>query len=145
MYFERYIQAGGGWVGIHSATDTEYEWPWYGQLAGAYFNGHPRIQDADLFVVEKSNPGIEFLPDRWSRKDEWYNFRYVNPNVNILIKIDENSYEGGTNGENHPISWYHSYDGGRAFYTAFGHTKETYQEKLFLEHILAGIRWTMGA
>ncbi len=144
MHFERYIQAGGGWVGIHSATDTEYEWPWYGQLAGAYFNGHPRIQDADLIVVDKSHPSTKNLQNIWSRKDEWYNFRYVNPNVNILIKIDEDTYEGGTNGENHPVSWYHSYDGGRAFYTALGHTKESYQEKLFLEHILAGIRWTMG-
>jgi len=141
--FERYIQSGGGWVGIHSATDTEYKWPWYGQLAGAYFNGHPKIQDADLIVVDKSHPSTKNLQNTWSRKDEWYNFKYVNPNINVLITIDENSYEGGTNGENHPVSWYHTYDGGRAFYTALGHTKESYQEKFFLEHILAGIQWTM--
>ena len=143
MDFEHYIQSGGGWVGIHSATDTEYKWPWYGQLAGAYFNGHPRIQDADLIVLDKSHPSIKNLQSIWSRKDEWYNFKYVNPNINVLINIDENSYEGGTNGENHPVSWYHTYDGGRAFYTALGHTIESYQEKFFLEHILAGIQWTM--
>ena len=143
-HFKRYIQTGGGWVGIHSATDTEYEWPWYGQLAGAFFNGHPRIQNADLIVTNKSHPTTKNLPDLWSRKDEWYNFRYLNPQINILINIDEDSYEGGTNGENHPISWYHSYEGGRAFYTALGHTKESYSEKLFLGHLLAGILWCMS-
>ena len=145
MHFEHYIQAGGGWVGIHSATDTEYDWVWYGQLAGAYFNGHPKIQVADLIVTDQTHTITKNLKNIWSRKDEWYNFKYVNHNVNILINIDEGSYEGGTNGEYHPISWYHSYDGGRAFYTAMGHTKESYKEKLFLEHILAGIQWTMGS
>jgi len=142
--FEQYIQAGGGWVGIHSAADTEYKWPWYGQLVGAYFNGHPKIQNADLNVIEKSHPSTKKLPDLWNRKDEWYNYKFVNSNLNTTIKIDEGSYEGGTNGENHPISWYHNHDGGNAFYTGLGHTTESYQEKLFLDHILGGIFWSMG-
>ena len=102
--FERYIQAGGGFMGIHAATDCEYGWPWYGKLVGAYFKSHPKIQSAKLTVVDKSHPSTAHLPDTWERTDEWYNFRKVpsDSNVKVLIKIDEKSYEGGENGESHP-------------------------------------------
>ena len=143
-HFERYIQAGGGWVGIHSAADTEYKWPWYGKMVGAYFDGHPKIQEAELIVTNSTHPATTNLPDRWLRRDEWYNYKNLSPNVNILLKIDESTYEGGTNGKNHPIAWYHIYDGGRAFYTGSGHTEEAYSEELFLKHLLAGIRWVMS-
>lgn len=142
--FERYIQAGGGYVGIHSATDTEYEWPWYGKLVGAYFKGHPRVQEATLNVINKSHPSTSMLPDEWVRSDEWYNFRDINPNLNILIKIDESSYEGGTNDGDHPMAWYHDYDGGQVFYTEFGHTNESFVEPLFLQHLLGGIQYAIG-
>ena len=143
-HFKQYIQGGGGWVGIHCATDTETDWPWYGKLAGAYFNGHPDIQKANLAVVDKSHSSTAMLPDSWIRTDEWYNFKDINQEINILIKIDESSYEGGTNGVNHPVAWYHTFDGGRSFYTALGHTKESYSEKLFLQHLLGGIKWAAG-
>ena len=143
-HFKNYIQGGGGWVGIHCATDTETDWPWYGKLAGAYFNGHPEIQEAKLIVVDKSHSSTAMLPYDWIRTDEWYNFKDINQEINILIKIDENSYEGGTNGTNHPIAWYHTFDGGRVFFTALGHTNESYSEKLFLQHLLGGIKWASG-
>ena len=143
-HFERYIQAGGGWIGIHSAADTEYKWPWYGKMVGAYFDSHPKIQEAELIVTNKTHPATIKLPDRWRRRDEWYNYKNLSPDVNILLKIDESTYEGGTNGKNHPMAWYHTYDGGRAFYTGSGHTKETYREELFLQHLHAGIKWVMG-
>ena len=139
-HFERYIQAGGGWIGIHSAADTEYKWPWYGKMVGAYFDSHPKIQEAELIVINKTHLATIMLPDRWRRRDEWYNYKNLSPDVNILLKIDESTYEGGTNGKNHPMAWYHTYDGGRAFYTGSGHTKETYREELFLQHLLAGIK-----
>ena len=142
--FERYIQAGGGWVGIHSAADTEYKWPWYGKMVGAYFNGHPKIQEAELIVADKNHPATTGLPDSWRRRDEWYNYKNLSPDVKVLLKIDESTYEGGTNGRHHPMAWYHTYDGGRVFYTGSGHTKETYQEELFLQHLLAGIKWVMN-
>jgi|TARA_B110000263_G_C15290626_1_gene503090 type 1 glutamine amidotransferase len=142
--FKKYIQDGGGWVGVHCATDTETDWFWYGQLAGAYFDGHPEIQKADLIIIDTSHSSTKNIPDVWSHIDEWYNFNYTNPNINILINLDENSYEGGTNGSNHPISWSHSFDGGRAFYTALGHTVEAYSDKYFLSHLLGGIQWTTG-
>ncbi len=145
--FERYIQAGGGYVGIHSATDTEYDWPWYGRLAGAWFNGHPgnpNVRKATYRVLDKSHPSTEGFPDTLVREDEFYNFKSIDPTIHTLIEIDEKSYEGGTNGDHHPMSWYHDFDGGRAWYTNMGHTEATYSEPLFLRHLLGGLRYAMG-
>lgn len=155
--FERYIQAGGGYVGIHAATDTEYGWTWYGGLAGGYFSSHPAIQPATLRIEDQGHPSTRHLPgDTWQRKDEWYNFKNLNPNVKVLLSLDESSYNGGTHCNSqtkdssanyqpcHPAAWYHEYDGGRAFYTAGGHTKESYAEPEFLQHVLGGIRYAIG-
>ncbi len=142
--FEKYIRAGGGYVGIHAATDTEYGWPWYNKLAGAYFQSHPRQQNADLQVLDKKHLSTDFLPDRWRRFDEWYNFKSFNSDVKVLVKIDETSYEGGNMKNDHPMVWYHDYDGGRAFYTALGHTDESYTEPMFLRHVLGGIQYAIG-
>ena len=142
--FERFIQAGGGFVGVHAATDTEYDWGWYGKLVGAYFSSHPHNQEATFRVEDENFPATAFLRKVWIRTDELYNFRKVNPNINVVLSIDESTYEGGTNGENHPMSWYHEYDGGRAFYTALGHTTESYTEPEFVQHLLAGIQYAMG-
>src|SRR5690625_4195223 len=142
--FERYIQAGGGYVGIHSAAATEYHWGWYGRLVGGYFLDHPPVQEAVLQVEDPHHPSTEFLPDPWKRTDEWYSFRDMNEDVNVVLTIDEDSYEGGTEMGHHPMAWYHEYDGGRAFYTALGHTKEAFVEDLFLDHVLAGIRYAIG-
>ncbi|HKG93832.1 MAG TPA: ThuA domain-containing protein [Gemmatimonadaceae bacterium] len=145
--FERYIQAGGGYVGVHSATDTEYDWPWYGRLAGAYFSSHPNnpnVRKGTFRVLDKSHPSTEGLPDRWEREDEFYNFKSIDPTIRVLVDIDERSYEGGTNGANHPMSWYHEFDGGRGWYTSMGHTEATFAEPLFLRHLLGGLRYAMG-
>src|SRR5438876_4024818 len=145
--FERYIQAGGGDVGMHSATDTEYDWPWYGRLAGAWFNGHPgnpNVRKGTYHVLDKSHPSTEGFPDTWDREDEFYNFKSIDPTIHVLVEIDEKSYEGGTNGDHHPMSWYHDFDGGRAWYTNMGHTEATYTEPLFLQHLLGGLRYAIG-
>lgn len=138
--FESYIRQGRGFVGIHSATDTEYDWNWYGQLVGAYFDGHPQIQEARLEVVNTEHLSTGHLPETWIRTDEWYNFKEISPDINVLILLDETSYEGGTNGDYHPAAWYQEFDGGRVFYTAGGHTSESYNSDLFLEHLTGGIR-----
>jgi cytochrome c len=132
--FERYIQAGGGFVGIHAATDTEYDWGWYARLVGANFLSHPKNQTATLNVIDQTHISTKHLPKQWQRLDEWYNFKNLNKDVKVLMTIDEKSYEGGKNGDNHPMAWYHEYDGGRAFYTALGHTEESYLEENFLKH-----------
>jgi type 1 glutamine amidotransferase len=143
--FERYIRGGNGYVGVHSASDTEYDWPWYGGLVGAYFQGHPAIQTATIRLEDRQHPSTRPLPEPWVRRDEWYNFR-TNPraNVRVLARLDEATYSGGTMGD-HPIAWYHAFDGGRAWYTAGGHTAESYSEPLFLEHLLGGINYAAGA
>jgi cytochrome c len=141
---QRYIQAGGGWVGIHAACDAEYNWPWFNKLAGAYFMSHPKPQKAKLQVTDKTHESTKHLKDEWVRFDEWYDFKSMNPDVKVLIKIDETSYEGGKNGENHPMAWYHEYDGGRAWYTGLGHTDESFLEEDFLKHVLGGIKWAIG-
>ncbi|WP_347343782.1 ThuA domain-containing protein [Mucilaginibacter sp. JRF] len=142
--FERYIQAGGGFVGIHAATDTEYGWGWYGRLVGGYFKSHPAPQQAVLNVVDKNHLSTKHLPDTWTRTDEWYNFKKLNPDVKVLINIDEKSYKGGENGAKHPMAWYHDFDGGRAFYTEFGHTDESYADPQYLQHVLGGIKYAIG-
>ena len=143
--FERYIQSGGGYMGIHAATDCEYTWPWYGKLSGAYFKSHPKQQMAKLVVHDKTHPSTAHLPEIWERYDEWYNFKKIpDSDVKVLISIDEKSYQGGENGESHPMVWYHDYDGGRAFYTEFGHTNESFADPLYLKHILGGLKYAIG-
>jgi type 1 glutamine amidotransferase len=146
--FEQYIKSGKGFVGIHAATDTEYDWPWYGNLVGAYFVKHPKQQVATLKVVNQNTIATRHLPKEWTRKDEWYNFKWMSPNkLNILITIDESTYEPGEGkmGANHPMSWYQAYDGGRSFYTELGHTKESYADPLYLKHILGGLQYAIGS
>jgi glucose/arabinose dehydrogenase/type 1 glutamine amidotransferase len=142
---QNFIRAGGGWVGIHSAADTEYSWSWYGSLLGAYFASHPAIQSATVKVIDPVDPSTSMLPRLWVRTDEWYNFQ-TNPrrSVHILATLDETTYTGGINGYDHPIAWSHNYDGGRAWYTAGGHTPESFSEPLFLAHLLGGIKFAAG-
>ena len=142
--FQQYIHSGHGFVGVHAATDTEYDWPWYGDLVGAYFKSHPKQQEATLRVVDRSFIATKHLPAEWKRFDEWYNYKYIAKGLHVLITIDEKSYTGGENGDNHPMAWYHEYDGGRAFYTELGHTDESYSDPLYLQHLLGGIKYAMG-
>ena len=146
--FERYIAHGGGYAGVHSASDTEYNWPWYGQLVGAYFDrvhGHSKIVPAAIHVVDHTHLSTGMLPAIWMRTDEWYNFA-TNPGntVHVLLTVDERTYQGGVMGANHPIAWYHTFDGGRSWYTAMGHTSESYSEPLFLAHLWGGILYAAG-
>ena len=140
--FERYIRAGGSFVGVHSASDTEYDWAWYGELVGAYFASHPAIQQATVRIEEADHPSTRCLPDPWIRTDEWYDFR-ARPasSVTVLAAVDESTYQGATMGPPHPIAWYHPFDGGRAWYTAMGHTEESYAEPAFLDHLAGGMLW----
>ena len=143
--FEQFIRKGGGYLGIHSAADTEYEWPWFGELNGAYFKNHPRPQEAIFNVVDVNNISTAHLSKVWKRSDELYNFKWIGTDLHVLITIDENSYTGGANGDSHPMAWYHDFDGGRAFYTALGHDNKSWEDPLYLQHVLGGIKYAMGA
>ncbi len=145
LEFQRWVQGGGGFVGVHSATDTEYEWPWYNELVGGYFAGHPPgTHEAAIEVVDGEHISTKHLPEKWMRTDEWYNFKQLISSTNKLLMLDEDSYEGGNMGDNHPIAWYREFDGGRSWYTGLGHTSETYAEPLFLEHLWGGIQYAAG-
>ncbi|MEV0456599.1 ThuA domain-containing protein [Catellatospora methionotrophica] len=145
--FERYIRAGGGYAGVHAASDTEYGWSWYGNLVGAYFSSHPAEQTATVKVEDPAHPSTAGLPPLWSRFDEWYSFQ-TNPrtNAHVLASLDERSYApgGSAMGADHPVAWCKPYDGGRSWYTALGHTAAAYSDTNFLNHLLGGIRTAAG-
>ena len=143
--FEAYIQSGGGYAGIHAASDTEYEWPWYGGLVGAWFERHPEVQSATQDVEDGTHPSTAHLSSRWTRTDEWYDYS-ANPRaqVTVLLSLDEDSYTGGGMGDDHPSAWYHEYDGGRSWYTGGGHTESSYAEPEFRAHLLGGLRYAAG-
>ncbi len=136
--FEAYIRSGGGFVGIHAATDTEYDWAWYGKLVGARFKGHGPVQPATLQPDDRTHPSTRHLPSSWTRADEWYTFYDMVPDLHVLIRLRE------PDGSARPIAWCREFDGGRTWYTAEGHTNETFTEPLFVEHLLGRIRWAMG-
>jgi len=142
--FQNYVRSGKGFVGVHAAADTEYDWPWFVKLVGASFSDHPDIQTAVLQKVDTAHMSCKHLPDRWSRADEYYNFKEAPKGVKVVLTADEATYQGGTMGANHPIAWYQTYDGGRSFYTALGHTVESYKDTMFLEHVRQGIIWASG-
>ncbi len=147
LEFQRFIQAGGSFLGVHAAADTEYDWPWYGKLVGGYFNGHPNdpnVREASIDKTEHKHISTDHLQERWDREDEWYNYKSLYSDITPVLNLDETSYEGGTNGEHHPIAWYHEYDGGRAYYTGGGHTDESYEEEGFVKHIEGALAWLIG-
>ena len=138
-----WLSAGHGFVGVHSATDTEYDWPYYGELLGAWFADHPRIQEATLHVEDGAHVATAHLDATWMRRDEWYNFGR-NPRdagAHVLVTIDEGTYNGGKMGNDHPVAWTNEHEGGRVFYTAGGHTAASYGEEGFRRHLAGGIDW----
>lgn len=145
--FERYMAAGHGYVGVHAAADCEYNWPFYGKLVGAYFKGHGQVVSAQVKLEPVTHPALAGLSSPWTRTDEWYGFQTnPRPEVTVLLTVDESTYspEQGEMGADHPVAWYHTNADGRAFYTALGHTRESFSEPLFLGHLLGGIQWAAG-
>ncbi|PWJ59584.1 hypothetical protein CLV98_102418 [Dyadobacter jejuensis] len=142
--FERFIKSGKGWVGVHAAADTEYDWEWYTKLVGMMFKTHPAQQTAYLDVVDSNFPGLERFPKRMLWTDEWYEYQkpYKSNDLKFLITLDEKSYKPKEGmGAVHPVAWYHTFDGGRAFYTGLGHIGLVYSDQSFLDHLYGGIYW----
>jgi type 1 glutamine amidotransferase len=149
--FERYMKAGGGFVGIHSASDTEYDWAWYTKMVGHMFHIHPAVQTATVKVEDYNFPGMDRFAKRFLFTEEWYEFGPpLSDKLKFLLSVDEKTYKPAANwgtksgkgmGDFHPVSWYQNYDGGRAFYTAMGHLPATYSDPNFLHHIYGGIYW----
>lgn len=144
--FKAYIQAGGGFMGVHASAWCELDWPWFVKLVGGTFISHPKIQAARLNKIKTSEHFINRLPASFILTDEWYNFINLNPNRIDILTVDESSYEGKKiHGEHHPIAWFHHYDGGRSFYTGLGHHGETYFNKRMQTHLLDGLLFVTGA
>jgi len=152
LVFQRFIEAGGGFVGVHSATTTEYDWPWFGNLVGAYFTAHPPVQSGKLIIENKNHPSTRhFAEDSLTWKDEWYSFdKNPREQVEVLMSIDESSYNIDDNPwfegadlrmDDHPIAWCREYDGGRSFQTALGHLPEHYDQQVFRKHLIGGVIW----
>ncbi|MGW3622041.1 ThuA domain-containing protein [Streptomyces sp. NPDC000880] len=142
---QSYVDGGGGFVGVHAAADTEYEWPQYEQLVGARFKSHPAIQQATVKTEDGTHPATTHLGPTWTRTDEWYNYR-TNPrsSVRVLQSLDESTYSGGEMAGDHPITWCHPHGSGRSFYTGLGHTSESYADPAFRSLLLGGIRYAAG-
>ncbi|MGB5553162.1 MAG: ThuA domain-containing protein [Flavobacteriaceae bacterium] len=150
--FQHFIQSGGGFVGVHSATVTELEWPWFGELIGARFIGHSGVQKGKIHIENKEHPSTQHIKkDSLVWEDEWYALdKSPRANTNVLISLDENSIDVKEfNGrdismDDHPIAWYHEFDGGRVFQTQLGHCSELYQDPLFKKHLIGAISWASG-
>ncbi len=145
---QRYVEGGGGFVGVHSAANTETHWPFFGRLLGARFRGHPAVQVATVVVTDGAHPATRGLPHRQRRTDEWYAFRAnPRPHVHVLLRVDEHTYRPGAfaMGRDHPIAWTQRIGAGRSFFTALGHAAATYGTKSFRRHLGGGIAWAAGA
>jgi cytochrome c len=141
---QRYIWAGGGLAGIHNATGTERNWPWFNELIGAVFVWHPPIQNGTIQVVDTSHASTKHLPKRWNRYDEWYFYRDIYPDIHVLATLDTTTFKSDRHTANYPFAWYHEFEGGRSFYTAGGHSDQDYADDIFMKHILGGIIYAIG-
>lgn len=150
--FKAYIQAGGGFVGIHSASGSEREWPYYWSVLGGSFVRHPKMQNFTVRVKDSSHPSTRHMPATFEWTDECYYLDHISTGLHVLLvtdpgKLDDPKkaeYPGDRFGDSMPLAWYQEFDGGREFYTALGHIKEDYAKPLLYQHILGGILWAMG-
>jgi len=148
--FQQWLEAGGGYVGIHAAADCEYGWPWYGAQVlgnGAWFQSHPAIQQATVIRESAADISTAHLPPTFSFTDEWYNFREnPRPGATVLLRLDESSYNPGSGamGADHPLSWKRPVGQGRSWYTGMGHRSETFTDARFIAHVRGGLVWAMG-
>jgi type 1 glutamine amidotransferase len=150
--FQKFIRAGGGFIGIHSACGSERNWPWFWAMLGGKFMRHPALQPFEIKIIDKNHPSTDFIPDTWSWEDECYYENNLNPDIHVLLAVDlttiedegRDEYPGETFGDLFPIAWYHEYDGGREWYTALGHKQEHYSDPLFRKHLAGGIKWALN-
>lgn len=140
--FQEYIRNGGNFMGIHGATFTMMEWPWYARLVGALHDGHPGRQTAAVRVEDPHHPSTAHLPPVWIVTDEWYDFRQLSDEIRVVLSVDESTYSGGKMPDFHPIAWYQEdFEGARSFYTLLGHPEEVFDDPWFQQHVLGGLWW----
>lgn len=150
--FVDYIHNGGGFVGIHSASGSERQWPWFAAMLGGRFVRHPELQKFTIRVIDREHASTNFLGDTWDWEDECYYTNQLNPDIHVLLAADlttvkdekKTEYPGAVFGNYFPLAWCHTFEGGRQFYTALGHKAAYYKDEKFLKHLEGGIKWAMG-
>ena len=140
---QAFVRRGGGVVGIHAASDSHYHWPWYQRLIGGHFASHPEgTPEGEIHVEDPSHPSTAKLPAKLKRVDEWYYFEDYNPRMKLLVTLDPTSI-GEKDSNPNPVSWAHDFEGARIFYTAMGHTEESYSDQVFMDHLAGGLAWVL--
>ena len=151
--FQDYIRGGGAFVGIHSACGSERKWPWFWANLGGKFVYHPPYQTFEVKVIDRDHPSTAHLPDRWTWQDEFYYMDELNPAITVLLAGDlrtvkcdrKERFPGRMFGDYFPLAWYQTFEGGRQWYTALGHSIEHYKDENFVKHIEGGIRWALNS
>ncbi len=152
--FQEYIQNGGGFVGIHSASGSERAWPWFWAMLGGKFYRHSKFQSFNVVKIDPDHPSATPVPDYWEREDESYYLKELNPGIHVILATDLTSiddpqaheeYPANTFGKYFPVTWCHNFDGGYQWYTSLGHLPEHYDDPVFMNHILGGIQWVLEA
>jgi type 1 glutamine amidotransferase len=147
--FQDYIHHGGGFVGIHSATGSERDWPWFWKLIGGSFAWHAPLQKFTIQIKDKNHPATSFFDqDTWDWEDEFYTMKEQPPDLHVLLTGNIRELKGtGDKAKNLPdiipLAWYHEFEGARSFYTSLGHKKEYYSDPKFVKHLTGGILWAM--
>ncbi len=140
---QAFVRGGGGIVGIHAAADSHYHWPWFGRMIGAWFTSHPEgIPAGEVTVTDPAHPATRGLASPERRSDEWYYFQDHDPTTDVLATLDPASI-GEADVNPNPAAWSHEFEGGRVFYTAMGHTAESFSEPWFLKHLEGGLDWVL--
>lgn len=136
-----YVTGGGGWMGVHNAANAEVSWPYYRELVGARFIGHPPGCTPGRINVVNAHPSTAHLPPEWHWTDEWYSFDERPANSEVLLEVDEDSYDTAdlAMGDPHPLAWHRRLETGRCFYTALGHEESAYADPAFLDHLRGGL------
>lgn len=149
--FMRFTQAGGGFMGIHSASGTERQWKWFKHLLGGTFFFHEPYGKFDVILLDRDHPSLAHLPARWTKEDECYYLKEMNVDLTVLavndltgFKINEKRLRPNTFGDVFPSVWCQEFDGGRQWYTSLGHNKEDYKTPEYRQHLLGGLQWILG-
>jgi type 1 glutamine amidotransferase len=154
LAFRRYIEAGGGFVGIHSVVGTERNWTWFKRMIGGTFAWHPRFQKFRVQVIDTKHPSTQDIPPTWEREDEFYFIKEMSPGPTVVMASDLSSLNGeepekvqqfrGSFAQLYPSVWYYNFDGGHTWCTTLGHDKRDYENPQFVQHIFQGLRYVVG-
>lgn len=154
LAFRHYIEAGGGFVGIHSVTGTERNWKWFKMMMGGTFAWHAKFQKFTVRVIDPGHPSMKGLPRVWEKEDEFYFAKELYPGTKTIMINDVSTLNttdttqknliaknAGTFAELYPSSWTNDFDGGHTWFTTLGHDKKDYSDPIYVQHIFQGIRF----